>query len=114
LSSLADAFALGELAAVALLPLRGRAPFARASLEFRGDEAAPLLRSGADGARYSPRELPIPGLGREDELPDDGLDIEPPPPLELPPPPPDGRDTADPLLLPDGFGRAPDWPLSWA
>ena len=74
------------------------------------DTAEPVRRSGADAAR-SPRGLAPDGLGRDtvEPPPDDGLDIEPPP-LELPPPLlPEGRETAEPLLLPLGFGRAPDW-----
>jgi hypothetical protein len=76
--------------------------------------AEPVRRSGAEGAPDSPRGRAPDGLGRDaDELLPDGLDIEPPPlelplPLELPPPPPDGRETAEPVLLPLGFGRAPD------
>jgi hypothetical protein len=72
-----------------------------------------VRRCGAEGARYSPRERE---LDTDDEPPldDEGLDTEPPP-LELPPPPPlDGRETAEPLLLPLEFGRAPDCPLSCA
>ena len=54
-----------------------------------------------------------PPLGRETEEPldDPELELEPPLPLLvlLPPelPPPEGRETADPLLLPLEFGRAP-------
>jgi hypothetical protein len=113
LSSLRDALAVDGLdeltrgwSPLGRAPALGRAP--------RGDETPPLRRSGAEGARYSPRGLLPTPLGR-DELSPEGRDAELPPLLELPPPPPpEGRDAAEPLLLPVLFGRAPACPLSWA
>jgi len=89
-------------------------------LEPLGTARGAVRRSGRDGARTPelPAMLP-PGLGRETAEPPvdppEGLELVVLPPPELPPEPPEGRETAEPLLLPPGFGRAPDdWPLSCA
>src|SRR5687767_14521604 len=64
-------------------------------------------RSGREGANSVLKPPPpTPGLARSPPDEDPALE-------ELDPPSPEGRDTAVPELVPDGFGRAPWSPLGF-